>query len=95
MIADFMTLDTRLAPRLVRPFYLAGAALALLLAGIGLLLGAAALTTSVPLALLFMVLGGLVGGVTLTGVRLVAEATLAVLALQDRASAQPMVSRTV
>lgn len=85
MLSAFSTLDTALGPRLVRPFYIAGSALALLLAGIGLLLGVATMSTSALLGLFVTALGGLLGVTVFLGVRLTAEAVTIVFAQAPRA----------
>lgn len=95
MIAALSTLDTPVGPLLVRPFYIAGSALALLLAGIGLLLGVATMTWSVLLGLFVIGIGGLTGVTVFLGVRLTAEAVTIVFA--QRAAAEAIgarVSRT-
>lgn len=93
MIAALTTLDTPLGPKLVRPFYIAGSALALLLAGIGLLSGVAAMATSVTIGLFLIALGGLVGVTVFLGVRIVAEAAVVVFR-QGARPAGSAVSRT-
>lgn len=80
MITALSTLDTPLGPRLVRPFYLAGSALALLLAGIGLLAGVAATASSALVGLFVAGLGLLLGATVFLGVRLTAEAVTIVFA---------------
>lgn len=80
MIAALSTLDTPLGTKLVRPFYIAGSALALLLAGIGLLSGVAAMATSPMIGLFLIALGGLVGVTVFLAVRIVAEAATIVFA---------------
>jgi hypothetical protein len=94
MFTALSTLDTPLGPRLVRPFYIAGSALALLLAGIGLLAGVATMTSSVLLGLFVLGLGGLLGATVFLGVRLTAEAVTIVFAQGSR-PAGSAVSRTV
>lgn len=93
MITALSTLDTPLGPQLVRPFYLAGSALALLLAGIGLLVGAATMASSVLLGLFVIGFGGLLGVTTFLGVRLTAEAVTIVFA-QGKRPAGSTLSRT-
>ena len=93
MIAALSTLDTPLGPKLVRPFYIAGSALALLLAGIGLLSGVAAMTTSATIGLFLIALGGLLGVTVFLGVRIVAEAATIVFSRPGR-PAGSVVSRT-
>lgn len=80
MIAALSTLDTPVGPLLVRPFYIAGTASALLLAGIGLLLGVATMAYSVLLGLFVAGFGGLLGVTVFLGVRLLAEAVTIVFA---------------
>lgn len=94
MIAALSTLDTPLGPRLVRPFHLAGSALAVLLAGIGLLLGAVTTTTSALLGLFVIGVGLLLGVTVFLGVRLTAEAVTIVFESAGR-RAPGGVSRTV
>ncbi len=93
MIAALTTLDTPLGAKLVRPFYIAGSALALLLAGIGLLSGVAAMATSVTIGLFLIALGGLVGVTVFLAVRIVAEAATIVFRQGNR-PAGTVVSRT-
>lgn len=94
MLSTLSTLDTRLGPSLVRPFYIAGSALAVLLAGIGLLLGAATMTTSILIGLFLTALGGLLGVTVFLGVRLTAEAVTIVFAQAPRTPGSTM-SRTI
>lgn len=91
MIAALSTLDTPVGPLLVRPFYIAGSALALLLAGIGLLLGVATMTYSVLLGLFVTGIGVLTGVTVFLGVRLTAEAVTIVFA--QKAAQRPIGSQ--
>lgn len=97
MIAALSTLDTPLGPKLVRPFYIAGSALALLLAGIGLLAGVASMATSATIGLFLIAFGGLTGVTVFLGVRLTAEAVTIVFRQAARPAGPPagsVVSRT-
>lgn len=83
-VAKLTTLDEFLLPHLVRPFYLVGSAFALLLAGIGLLVGLAALATSPVIGLMTMVLTLTAAAALFLGVRLAAETMLAVHRVHQR-----------
>ncbi|NLH83209.1 MAG: hypothetical protein GX458_20580 [Phyllobacteriaceae bacterium] len=80
MFAALSTLDTPLGPKLVRPFYVVGSALAVAIAGIGLIVGAALATSSVLLALFVAGFFLLAGATVFLGVRLTAEAVTIVFA---------------
>ena len=94
MFAALSTLDTPLGPKLVRPFYVAGSALAVTIAGIGLITAAALTTTSVLLALFVAGFFLLLGATVFLGVRLTAEAVTIVFAQSAPRPAGSTVSRT-
>ncbi len=80
MWASLLSLDTRVGPHLVRPFWVVGSTLALVLAGIGLVIGLALLAISPVLGLMVVGLGLLLGAAVFLGVRLTAEAASIVFA---------------
>ena len=94
MFAELSTLDTPLGPKLVRPFYVAGSALAVTIAGIGLIAGAALATSSVLLALFVAGFFLLLGVTVFLGVRLTAEAVTIVLSRAAPRPAGSTLSRT-
>ena len=94
MFAALSTLDTPLGPKLVRPFYLAGSALSMAVAGIGLIAGAALLTSSALLALFVTGFFLLLGATVFLGVRLTAEAVAIVFATSTPRPVGSTVSRT-
>jgi len=84
MFAHLFALDAFLAPRLLRPFYLIGAALALLWGLSGFLVGLV-LLVQVPWAGLFTITFSLLSAALLfLGVRLFAETTIATLRMHAR-----------
>ncbi|MER2605713.1 MAG: DUF4282 domain-containing protein [Siculibacillus sp.] len=84
MYAKLLTLDVFTAPDLVRPFYIAGSVLALLLAGIGVLVGLAAMVQAPLVGLLVVILSGAIGAVLFLAVRLAAETVIAVFRMHAR-----------
>ncbi len=84
MYDQLLTLDAFLAPRLLRPFYLIGSALALLWGLSGFLVGLV-LLVQVPWAGLFVISFALISALLLfLGVRLFAEGLIATLRLHGR-----------
>ena len=84
MLDRLLALDTFLAPRLVRPFYLIGAALALLWGLSGFLVGLV-LLVQVPWAGLFVITFALISALLLfLGVRLFAEGLIATFRMHAR-----------
>lgn len=84
MVSKFMVLDAFLAPRLLRPFYLIGLALALLWGLVGLMFGLA-LSVQMPLLGMLIIVFALVSALLLAlAVRLVAESVIATLRMHAR-----------
>jgi len=84
MLDRLLALDTFLAPKLLRPFYLIGAALALLWGLSGFLVGLV-LLVQVPWAGVFTItFAVLSAGLVFLGVRLFAEAMIATLRMHAR-----------
>ena len=89
MFDAIVKLDRRIGPRLVRPFWIAGSALAVVLFGFGLITGLATMQISVLIGLFLIALGALLGVTVLLGVRLTVEAVSLIFAQAGVAAPRP------
>lgn len=74
MFTDLMSLDKPIGATLVRPFFLAGIAVAVLLGGFGVVVGLVTMAYSVPIGLFVAALGACLGAAIFLGTRIAAEA---------------------